>query len=188
MLKDAAFHLDQATKRGNKLRRTNVHFSGPNDEDEHQNLSSDDSQVIQQENVCSEPPEPLSYSLFQSHFQASSTSNTQKIFLPKPIWEKLSKDQQQMIIDHNRLTEVDTLQGIYPLKDEWVFGCSLKPRLADQTKTQQLKWLWSKDSMNSTINQRLVEQTQEINFKLEGSGDSTLGDTLRKQYLSSSDE
>ena len=79
-----------------------IHFSGPNDEDEHQNLPSDDNQVIQQENVCSEPPESLSYSLFQSHFQGSSTSNTQKIFLPKPIWEKLSKDQQQMIIDHNR--------------------------------------------------------------------------------------
>ena len=55
-------------------------------------------------------------------------------------------------------------------------------------KTQQLKWLWSKDSMNSTINQRLVEQTQEMNCKLEGSGGSTLDDTLRKQYLSSSDE
>ena len=46
LLKDAAFHLDQATKRGNKIRCTNVHFSGPNDEDEHQNLSSDDHQVI----------------------------------------------------------------------------------------------------------------------------------------------
>ena len=102
LLKDAAFHLDPATKRGNKMRCTNVHFSGPNDEDAHQNLSSDDNQVIQQENVCSEPPESLSYSLFQSHFQGSSTPNTQKIFLPKPIWEKLSKDQQQMIIDHNR--------------------------------------------------------------------------------------
>ena len=102
LLRDAAFHLDQATKRGNKIRRTNVHFSGPNDEDEHQNLSSDDPQVIQQEDVSSEPPEPLSYSVFQSHFQGSSTSNTQKIFLPKPIWKKLSKDQQQMIIDHNR--------------------------------------------------------------------------------------
>ena len=102
LLKDAAFHLDQATKRGNKVRRTNVHFSGPHDEDEHQNLFSDDPQVIQQEDVCSEPPEPLSYSVFESHFQGSSTSNTQKIFLPKPIWEKLSKDQQQMIIDHNR--------------------------------------------------------------------------------------
>ena len=55
-------------------------------------------------------------------------------------------------------------------------------------KTQQLKWLWSKDSMNSTINQRLVEQTQVINFKLDGSGGSTLDDSLRKQYLSSSDE
>ena len=77
-----------------------IHFSGPNDEDGYQNLSSDDNQVIQQENFCSEPPEPLSYSLFQSHFQGSSTSNTQKIFLPKPTWEKPSKDQQQMIIDH----------------------------------------------------------------------------------------
>ena len=102
LLKDAAFHLDQATKRGNKIRHTNVHFSGPNHEDEHQTLSSDDNQVIQQVNVCSETPEPLSYSLFQSHFQGSSTSNTQKIFLPKTIWEKLSKDQQQTIIDHNR--------------------------------------------------------------------------------------
>ena len=102
LLKDAAFHLDQATKRGNKIRRTNVHFSGPNDEDEHQNPPSDDPQVIHQEDVSSEPPEPLSYSVFQSHFPGSSTSNTQKIFLPKPIWEKLSKDQQQMIIDHNR--------------------------------------------------------------------------------------
>ena len=69
-----------------------------------------------------------------------------------------------------------------------MFGCTLKPRLADQTKTQQLKRLWSKDSMNSTINQKLVEQTQEMDFKLEGSGGSTLVDTLRKQYLSSSDE
>ena len=102
LLKDADFYLDQATKRGNKVRHTNVHFSGPHDEDEHKNPSSDDPQVIQQEDVCSEPPEPLSYSVFQSHFQGSSTSNTQKIFLPKPIWEKLSKDQQQMIIDHNR--------------------------------------------------------------------------------------
>ena len=102
LLKDAAFHLDQATKRGSKIRRTNVHFSGPNNEDDHQNLTSDDHQVIQQEDGCNEPPEPLSYSVFQSHFQGSSTSSTQKIFLPKPIWEKLSKDQQQMIIDHNR--------------------------------------------------------------------------------------
>ena len=102
LLKDAAFHLDQATKRGNKIRRKNVHFSGSNDEDAHQTLSSDDNQVTHREDVYSEPPESLSYSLFQSHFQGSSTSNTQKIFLPKPIWEKLSKDQQQMIIDHNR--------------------------------------------------------------------------------------
>ena len=67
LLKDATFHLDQATKRGSKIRRTNVHFSGPNNEDDHQNLLSDDHQVIQQEDVCSEPPDPLSYSVFQSH-------------------------------------------------------------------------------------------------------------------------
>ena len=77
-----------------------IHFSGPYDEDEYQNLISDDNQVIQQENFCSEHPEPLSYSLFQSHFQGSSTSNTQKTFLPKPTWEKPSKDQQQMIFNH----------------------------------------------------------------------------------------
>ena len=86
------------------------------------------------------------------------------------------------------LTEVDNLQGLYPLKDEWIISCSLKTRLVDQVNTQQQKWIWSKDSMNSTINQRLVEQTQEMDFKLEGSGGSTLDDTLRKQYLSSSDE
>ena len=77
-----------------------IHFSGPYDEDEYQNLISDDNQVIQQEKFCSEHPEPLSYSLFQSHFQGSSTSNTQKTFLPKPTWERPAKDQQQMIIDH----------------------------------------------------------------------------------------
>ena len=70
-------------------------------------------------------------------------------------------------------------------------GVWLLPENSDgrsNKKTQQLKWLWSEDSMNSTINQRFVEQTQEMNYKLEGSGGSTLDDTLRKQYLSSSDE
>ena len=66
LLEDAAFHLDQATKRGSKIQCTNVHFSGPNDEDAHQSLSSDDNQIIQQENVYSEPPESLSYSVFRA--------------------------------------------------------------------------------------------------------------------------
>ena len=39
------------------------------------------------------------------------------------------------------VSEVWILEGIYQLKDEWVFCCSLKTRLEDQTKTQQLKWL-----------------------------------------------
>ena len=94
----------------------------------------------------------------------------------------LRKDMKKWV------TEVDNLQGLYPLRDVWIISCSLKTRLVDQVNTQQQKWIWSKDSMNSTINQRLVEQTQEMDFKLEGSGGSTLDDTLRKQYLSSSDE
>ena len=35
-------------------------------------------------------------------------------------------------------------------------------------------------TVNSTISQRLAEQTQEMDFKLEGSGGSTLVDTLSK--------
>ena len=61
-----------------------------------------------------------------------------------------------------------------------MIGYPLETLLADQVVTQQQKWLWSKDSVNSTINQRLVEQTQEVDFKLEGSGGSTLVDTLSK--------
>ena len=78
------------------------------------------------------------------------------------------------------ITEACNLQGSYPLKDEWVIGYSLETRLVDQVVTQQQKWLWSKDTKDSTINQRLVEQTQEVDFKLEGSGGSTLVDTLSK--------
>ena len=59
-------------------------------------------------------------------------------------------------------------------------GCSMETRLVDQVVTKQQKWLWSKDSVNSTINQRLAEQTQEMDFKLEGSGGSTLVGTLSK--------
>ena len=150
LLKDAAFHLDQATKRGNKIRCTNAHFSGPNDEDEHQNLSSDDNQVIQQENVCSEPPEPLSYSLFQSHFQGSSTSNTQKIFLPKPIWEKLSKDQQQMIIDHNRsLPKSGSPHLSTPNKSPSLLPH--KPTPQQTAKSQQVHTHQSDESTTDTI-------------------------------------
>ena len=151
LLKDAAFHLDQATKRGNKIRRTNVHFSGPNDEDEHQNLSSNDPQVIQQEDVCSEPPEPLSYSVFQSHFQGSSTSNTQKIFLPKPIWEKLSKDQQQMIIDHNRSLPKSGSSHL-PTPNKSPSPLPHKPTPQQTAKSQQVHTHQSDESTAATTN------------------------------------
>ena len=111
-----------------------IHFSGPNDEDEYQNLFSDDPQVIQQEDVSSEPPEPLSYSVFQSHFQGSSTSNTQKIFLPKPTWEKPSKDQQQMIIDHKPNSGSPHLST--PNKSPYPFP--LKPTPQQTAKSQQV--------------------------------------------------
>ena len=127
-----------------------IHFSGPNDEDEHQNISSDDNQVIQQENVCSEPPEPLSYSLFQSHFQGSSTSNTQKIFLPKPIWEKPSKDQQQMIIDHNRsLTKGESPHLSTPNKSPSPFLHTPTPQ--QTAKSQQVHTHQSDESTTDTI-------------------------------------
>ena len=150
LLEDAAFHLDQATKGGNKIRHTNVHFSGPNDEDEHQNPFSDDHQVIQQESVCREPPESLSYSLFQSHFQGSSTSNTQKIFLPKHIWEKLSKDQQQMIIDHNRsLPKSGSTHLSTPNKSP--SPVPHKPTPQQTAKSQQVHTHQSDESTTDTI-------------------------------------
>ena len=33
------------------------------------------------------------------------------------------------------LTEADNLQGLYPLKDEWIISCSLETRLVDQMKS-----------------------------------------------------
>ena len=135
------------------------------------------------------PPPPLKIQHTMESMENASTSAETEQNNAATTEDQMEYDAGcPFILESSTITEVWILQGIYPLKDEWVFGCSLITRLADQTKTQQLKWLWSKDSMNSTINQRLVEQTQEMNFKLEGSGGSTLDDTLRKQYLSSSDE
>ena len=183
LLKDAAFHLDQATKRGSKIRRTNVHFSWPNNEDDHQNLSSDDHQVIQQEDVCNEPPEPLSYSVFQSHFQGSSTSSTQKIFLPKPIWEKLSKDQQQTTI--GLCPKVEVLLSQHPTKvlplcpinlhlnrQQNLNKCTLtnlmralltQPRLRPPLLT--LYWQWS---INLFTPLMMMRQTSPRFFQLRG--------------------
>ena len=129
-----------------------IHFSWPNDEDEYQNLFSDDNQVIQQENFCSEHPEPLSYSLFQSHFQGSSTSNTQKIFLPKPTWEKPSKDQQQMIIDHKPNSGSPHLST--PNKSPYPFPP--KPTPQQTAKSQQVYTHQSDESTTDTIKTETV--------------------------------
>ena len=167
-------------------RRTNVHFSGPNDEDAHHNLSSDANQVIQQENVCSEPPEPLSYSLFQSHFQGSSTSNTQKIFLPKPIWEKPSKDQHQMIIDHNRsLPKSEAIISQHPTRPLLFYLINLhhnrQPNLSKSTPTNLMRallaqsklrpplltlyWQWFTNPLTPLM---LLLQTSAMSFQLRG--------------------
>ena len=109
------------------MRCTNVHFSGPNDEDKHQNISSEDNQVIQQENVCSEPPEPLSYSLFQSH-----------------------NDQQQMIIDHNRsLTKSGSPHLSTPNKSP--SPLPHKPTPHQTAKSQQVHTHQSDESTTDTI-------------------------------------
>ena len=132
-----------------------IHFSGHYDEHEHQNLSSGDNQVIHQENVCSEPPEPLSYSFFQSHFQGSSTSNTQKIFLPKPIWKQPSKDHQQMIIDHNRsLPKSGSSHLSTPNKSP-----SLLPHLPTPQQTAKSQQVHTHQSDESTTDSIKTETT-----------------------------
>ena len=129
-----------------------IHFSGPYDEGEYQNLISDDNQVIQQENFCSEHPEPLSYSLFQSHFQGSSTSNTQKTFLPKTTWERPSKDQQQMIIDHKPNSGSPHLST--PNKSP-----SLAPHLPTPHKTAKPQQVHTHQSDESTTDTIKTETT-----------------------------
>ena len=58
------------------------------------------------------------------------------------------------VIHHDSITEVDNLQGMYPLKDEWVFSCSLKTRLVDQME-------------NSTIEIDMVKRLSELNNQPE---------------------
>ena len=52
------------------------------------------------------------------------------------------------------LTEVGNLQGMYPLKDEWVLSYSLKTRLVDQME-------------NSTTEVTLVKRLSELNNQPE---------------------
>ena len=61
---------------------------------------------------------------------------------------------------HCNLTDVGNLQGMYPLKDEWVFSCSLKTRLVDQME-------------NSTTEVTLVKRLSELNNQPEIGGTNT---------------
>ena len=88
--------------------------------------------------------------------------------------------QECKILRLVNLTEVWILQESHPQKDEWMTGYFLETRLVDELITQQQWWIWSKDSVYSTIKQRLIEQTQEVDLGLEDSGGSTLVDTLSK--------
>ena len=160
-----------------------IHFSGPYDEDEYQNLISDDNQVIQQENFCSEHPEPLSYSLFQSHFRGSSTSNTQKTFLPKPTWEKPSKDQQQMIINHK--PNVEALIYQHPTRVLLLFLICLdhnrQPNLSKCTPINLMRALLTQSKLrpplltlywqwliNPSTPLMMLLQTSAMSFQLRG--------------------
>ena len=160
-----------------------IHFSGPNDEDEHQNLSSDDNQVIQQENFCSEPPEPLSYSLFQSHFQGSSTSNTQKIFLPKPTWENPPKINNKCLLIISPTVEALIYQ--HPTRVLLLFLISLhhnrQPNLSKCTPINLMRaqltqsklrpplltlyWQWL---INPSTPLMMLLQTSAMSFQLRG--------------------
>ena len=72
------------------------------------------------------------------------------------LWDgqKDCLDVGQVRCFHEEITGVWNLQGIYPLKDEWVFGCSLKTRLADQTK-------------NSTTEVVMVKRHKRLNNQPE---------------------
>ena len=51
---------------------------------------------------------------------------------------KLSKRKSNMAKGTPKakdITEVDNLQWLYPLKDEWIISCSLETRLVDQMKS-----------------------------------------------------
>ena len=49
------------------------------------------------------------------------------------------------------ITEVDNLQGLYPLKDEWIISCSLETRLVGQMKssTTEVKMVKRLNGLNN---------------------------------------
>ena len=77
------------------------------------------------------------------------------------------------------LTEVDNLQGLYPLKDEWIISCSLETlgrsneKLNNRSGNGQ-KTLWTQQSTSEWLNKR-----KRWTLSCEGSG-AAPGDTLNK--------
>ena len=65
------------------------------------------------------------------------------------------------------VTEVDNLQGLYPLKEEWIISCSLETRLVDQMKSSTTevcynshrKWLRIDGEMSKLVSDKLWDQT-----------------------------
>ena len=147
LLKDAAFHLDQATKRGNKIRCTNVHFSGPNNEDDHQNLSSDDNQVIQQENVCSEPPEPLIIIDLCPKVEALISQHPTRVLLL--YLTNLHHNRQPNL---SKCTPINLMRAL-------LTQSKLRPPLLT------LYWQWSIDPLTPLM---MMLQTSEMSFQLRG--------------------
>ena len=78
------------------------------------------------------PLRPLELPTNMTYLMTSMTTHIPRTNPPQvPPMVALTCQQRNSTM----LTEVWILKGIYPLKDEWLFGCSLKTRLADQTKT-----------------------------------------------------
>ena len=52
----------------------------------------------------------------------------------------MKKIQHFKLMKWDTITEVCNLQGLYPLKDEWMIGYSLETRLVDQVENSTNKW------------------------------------------------
>ena len=108
------------------------------------------------------------------------------MILPKPIWEKLSKDQQQMIIDHNRslpksgsphLSTPNKSPSPLPHKptpQQTAKSQQVHTHQSDESTTLQSKlrpplltlyWQWSINPLSPLM---MMLQTSAMSFQLTG--------------------